>query len=135
MLTKRIFTNIETTKNLMHPISGFRRKSDDVHDHRRYKGSELISSKGKYKPNSTKWEVKSGCHFGCMEYSKGIQVVTSKTDNSTNIQLCEPHIMVINTIIFCKDYNESYDFYHVSSRVTNCNQLQILLISFVTSIS
>lgn len=78
----------------MHPSNGFRRKSD-VYDHRSYKGSELISSNGKYKSNATKWEVKSGCHFGCMEYSKGIQVVASKIDNSTNIQLCEPNVMVI----------------------------------------
>lgn len=89
------FLTIETTKKLMHPSTGFRRKAD-VYDHRAYKGSELISSgNGKYKYNVSKWEVKSGCHFGCMEYSKGIQVVASKTDNSTNIQLCEPNVMVI----------------------------------------
>lgn len=40
------------------------------------------------------WEVKSGCHFSCMEQSSGIQVVTSVKDRSMNIQLCQAQIDV-----------------------------------------
>lgn len=40
------------------------------------------------------WTVKSGCHFSCMDQAKGIQIISSTIDNTNNIQLCSPQIMV-----------------------------------------
>lgn len=41
------------------------------------------------------WRVRSGCHFGCMALSKGIQIVESDApDRKSNIQLCEPETIV-----------------------------------------
>lgn len=40
------------------------------------------------------WIVKSGCHFSCMRYSLGIQIVMSSLDRSTNIQLCTSQTVV-----------------------------------------
>lgn len=40
------------------------------------------------------WTVKSGCHFSCMEQSAGVQVISSKLNSATNIQLCSPDILV-----------------------------------------
>ncbi|XP_038120942.1 A disintegrin and metalloproteinase with thrombospondin motifs adt-1, partial [Culex quinquefasciatus] len=50
------------------------------------------------------WEVKSGCHFNCMEKSKGIQIVASKMDIRTSIQLCTP-----NTIA-CDKMQSTYEY-------------------------
>lgn len=47
-----------------------------------------------------KWTVRSGCHFGCIELSKGIQIVESYApDRRSNIQLCETEPIVC-TILF-----------------------------------
>lgn len=54
-----------------------------------------------------KWIVKSGCHFSCMRYSLGIQIVTSSIDRSTNIQLCESQT-VVRMIITLND-RENFD--------------------------
>ena len=43
-----------------------------------------------------KWEIKSGCHFSCMDKSTGIQIVTSDSASKTNIQLCHPDSIVRN---------------------------------------
>lgn len=40
------------------------------------------------------WDVKSGCHFSCIENSMGIQIISSKFDHSTNIQLCHAEFIV-----------------------------------------
>lgn len=40
------------------------------------------------------WEAKSGCHFSCIGKAKGIQIVASKIDIRTNIQLCTPNSIV-----------------------------------------
>jgi len=56
------------------------------------------------------WIVKSGCHFSCIEASKGIQIVNSRLDGSTNIQLCSPEkIVCISKII--KMYIKYVGFY------------------------
>lgn len=73
--------------------NGFRHKSD-ISDHWRYKGYAHSQDATNLKPLPNRWKVRSGCHFGCMEYSKGIQIVGSSIDNSTNIQLCEPEVIV-----------------------------------------
>lgn len=46
------------------------------------------------KSKSQEWAVKSGCHISCMADSKGIQIVKSNIDDSTNIQLCEADTFV-----------------------------------------
>lgn len=51
-------------------------------------------------PYNNKWIVKSGCHFSCMRYSLGIQIVMSSIDRSTNIQLCESQTVVREIIFF-----------------------------------
>lgn len=55
------------------------------------------------------WTVKSGCHFSCMEQSAGVQVISSKLNSATNIQLCSPDILVI-FYLFIK-----YLFYKLSN--------------------
>uniref|UniRef100_A0A182JFI6 Uncharacterized protein n=1 Tax=Anopheles atroparvus TaxID=41427 RepID=A0A182JFI6_ANOAO len=50
------------------------------------------------------WEVKSGCHFSCMELGKGVQIVSSSAGTNTNIQLC-----TANTIA-CDKVMSTYDF-------------------------
>lgn len=41
-----------------------------------------------------KWDIKSGCHFSCMEHAKGLQLVESPIEHDTNIQLCSPDLLV-----------------------------------------
>lgn len=55
------------------------------------KHSRIVPSE---RPMQSEWIVKSGCHFSCMEQSKGIQIVSSKIDHSTNIQLCQAETIV-----------------------------------------
>lgn len=43
------------------------------------------------------WIVKSGCHFSCIENSMGIQIIASKSDHTTNIQLCSAEFIVSKT--------------------------------------
>lgn len=40
------------------------------------------------------WIVKSGCHFSCVNQSMGIQIISSKVDQTTNIQLCNAELFV-----------------------------------------
>lgn len=40
------------------------------------------------------WIVKSGCHFSCINQSMGIQIISSKMDRTTNIQLCNAEFIV-----------------------------------------
>lgn len=40
------------------------------------------------------WAVKSGCHFSCINQSMGIQIISSKLDRTTNIQLCNAEFIV-----------------------------------------
>lgn len=51
--------------------------------------------------STDEWIVKSGCHFSCLENSMGIQIISSKSDHSTNIQLCNAEFIVniLNTHI------------------------------------
>lgn len=42
----------------------------------------------------TEWIVKSGCHFSCINQSMGIQIIASKLDRTTNIQLCNAEFIV-----------------------------------------
>lgn len=44
--------------------------------------------------SSNDWIVKSGCHFSCIENSMGIQIISSKSDHTTNIQLCNAEFIV-----------------------------------------
>ncbi|XP_058833011.1 A disintegrin and metalloproteinase with thrombospondin motifs adt-2 isoform X2 [Topomyia yanbarensis] len=63
---------------------------------------------------SNNWEAKSGCHFSCMEKAKGIQIVASKTDIRTNIQLCAPNTIACDKVLttyefatsLCKRYQQ-----------------------------
>lgn len=45
-------------------------------------------------PINNEWNVKSGCHFSCIEQSMGIQIISSNLDQSTNIQLCHAEFVV-----------------------------------------
>lgn len=45
----------------------------------------------------SKWNIKSGCHFSCMEQAKGLQLVES-TDQTSNIQLCSPDVLVSSRV-------------------------------------
>ncbi|XP_055536789.1 A disintegrin and metalloproteinase with thrombospondin motifs adt-1 [Wyeomyia smithii] len=47
---------------------------------------------------ANKWEVKSGCHFSCIGKAKGIQIVASKIDIRTNIQLCTPNAIACDKV-------------------------------------
>lgn len=62
----------------------------------------LISSASNNVKSSVEsiWTVKSGCHFSCMEQSAGVQVISSKLNSATNIQLCSPDILVIFFYLF-----------------------------------
>lgn len=57
------------------------------------------------------WIVKSGCHFSCINQSMGIQIISSKIDKSTNIQLCNAELFVSFTqiliILFASDLSET----------------------------
>lgn len=55
---------------------------------------DRIDSKPTTFSSSNEWTVKSGCHFNCINQSMGIQIVSSKYDQSTNIQLCHAEIFV-----------------------------------------
>lgn len=56
----------------------------------------LISSASNNVKSSVEsiWTVKSGCHFSCMEQSTGVQIISSRLNSATNIQLCSPDILV-----------------------------------------
>lgn len=51
-------------------------------------------------PINNEWNVKSGCHFSCIEQSMGIQIISSKLDQSTNIQLCHAEFVVSYLCLF-----------------------------------
>ena len=75
----------------------------------------------------TKWSVKSGCHFGCMEYAKGIQVLTSTTDSSTNIQLCDPEIIACDKLQTTTEYAQRLCYkYQLKVRGLSGHGMQIL---------
>lgn len=76
------------------------RRRYDLHSYHQPEASKLYSPpspvrKLKYETQlANQWQRQSSCHFGCMEHSKGIQIVRSQTDGSKNIQLCDPEVIV-----------------------------------------
>ncbi|XP_058461510.1 A disintegrin and metalloproteinase with thrombospondin motifs 18 isoform X2 [Malaya genurostris] len=66
------------------------------------------------RPRNNKWEARSGCHFSCMEKAQGIQIVSSKTNIRTNIQLCSPNTIACDKVLttyefatrLCKRYQQ-----------------------------
>ncbi|XP_029735370.2 A disintegrin and metalloproteinase with thrombospondin motifs adt-1 [Aedes albopictus] len=50
------------------------------------------------------WDIKSGCHFSCMEKSKGIQIVASRMDIRTSIQLCTPNTIACDKVLTTYEY-------------------------------
>lgn len=61
----------------------------------RNKNLEHHPSNNYYRDHTDQWITKSGCHFSCIDMSKGIQLVSSRRDYSSNIQLCSPEAVVI----------------------------------------
>lgn len=55
---------------------------------------EKYDNLSQLRSRKNQWDVKSGCHFSCMEKAKGIQIVASKMDIRTSIQLCTPNTIV-----------------------------------------
>lgn len=47
------------------------------------KAEKLVSS------GPVKWEVKSGCHYSCLDSAKGVQVLVA-SNSASNIKLCQP---------------------------------------------
>lgn len=62
----------------------------------RNKNLEHQPSNNFYGGHTDLWITKSGCHFSCIDMSKGIQLVSSRRDYSSNIQLCSPEAVVIH---------------------------------------
>lgn len=81
------------------PRVGFQKPAPIYHNIWRMRNYDkpLISSASNNVKSSVEsiWTVKSGCHFSCMEQSAGVQVISSKLNSATNIQLCSPDILVI----------------------------------------
>lgn len=57
------------------------------------------------------WDVKSGCHFSCIENSMGIQIISSKADHSTNIQLCNAEFIVMPLLFILTQSSLDYNHY------------------------
>lgn len=72
-------------------VSNFRNENKERRDGFPIKRMDVSSRAPAY---NREWIVKSGCHFSCMRYSLGIQIVMSSADRSTNIQLCESQTVV-----------------------------------------
>lgn len=56
------------------------------------------------------WDIKSGCHFSCMEKSKGIQIVASRMDIRTSIQLCTPNTIVCSFCCISNNLNTIWKY-------------------------
>lgn len=50
-----------------------------------------------------KWEVKSGCHYSCLDSARGVQVLVA-SNSASNIQLCQPDSM------FCEKIKTTTEF-------------------------
>ncbi|XP_055632048.1 A disintegrin and metalloproteinase with thrombospondin motifs adt-1 [Toxorhynchites rutilus septentrionalis] len=50
------------------------------------------------------WDVKSGCHFSCISEAKGIQIVASKINIRTSIQLCAPNTVACDKVLTNYEY-------------------------------
>lgn len=94
--TKCHFIHAESVKRT-HPrpgVSSFRPHQHSYNKHENnfpIKRMDAPQRSSSYRHN---WIVKSGCHFSCMRFSLGIQIVMSSVDRSTNIQLCKTQTVV-----------------------------------------
>lgn len=85
-------------------------------------------------PINNEWNVKSGCHFSCIEQSMGIQIISSNSDRSTNIQLCHAEFVVsfisISHIKNTLGAQKQLFFSHVIKSKQHKNFLQIYAKNF-----
>lgn len=63
------------------------------------RAEKLISA-----PSEIPWEIKSGCHYSCLEAAKGVQVLVASKSSATNIQLCAPDSL------FCEKIRTTTEF-------------------------
>lgn len=114
-------TNNETTfssrqlHDQQHPVRG-NTKADAYHEWRRM---NLVKENAKKLEEHTKretgeWQIKSDCHFSCMDEARGIQIISSKYDQTTSLRLCTPESIRCNklqtTIDFATHLCEKYKF-------------------------
>lgn len=60
------------------------------------KAEKLISAQSNVSP-AKRWEVKSGCHYSCLDSARGVQVLMA-TNSASNIQLCQPDALFCDNI-------------------------------------
>lgn len=72
----------------MHKADSYSRWRMRQYDSDKYHKHSLLRSR------AHQWDIKSGCHFSCISKSKGIQIVASKINIRTSIQLCIPNTIV-----------------------------------------
>ncbi|XP_037036544.1 A disintegrin and metalloproteinase with thrombospondin motifs adt-1 [Bradysia coprophila] len=76
---------------------------------------------------ANEWIVKSGCHFSCMRYSLGIQIVMSSLDRTTNIQLCKSQTVACDKLQTTTEYADKLCYkYQLKVRGLSGNGMQIL---------
>lgn len=76
----RPLNNFQKSKLSRIRASSLRQNRIELHNHSTYSADD--------------WIVKSGCHFSCIQSSMGVQIISSKSDHSTNIQLCHAEFIV-----------------------------------------
>ncbi|XP_049546517.1 A disintegrin and metalloproteinase with thrombospondin motifs adt-1-like isoform X2 [Anopheles darlingi] len=97
--------NVTAESNLFHLVNQYSRRYGATKDYIR------LSDAPRRNHN---WETKSGCHFSCIEQSKGVQTVITQDGEMTNIQLCNMNTIACDLVItvhefaskLCKHYQQ-----------------------------
>lgn len=89
--------NIAAIRSINNNEKRLTQNTDDlyaINNKKTLKTADEADTQNRHKYTVNKWTIKSGCHFSCIDKSKGIQIIVSNIDHSTNIQLCEPDVIV-----------------------------------------
>lgn len=79
---------------------GYSSQAENTFNRWRERSSSELNRLSELQGRKHNWEVKSGCHFSCMERGKGVQIVSSTAGTNTNIQLCTANTIVSVLVTF-----------------------------------
>ncbi|XP_040156246.1 A disintegrin and metalloproteinase with thrombospondin motifs adt-1 [Anopheles arabiensis] len=93
---------------------GYSSQAENTFNRWRERSSSELNRLSELQGRKHNWEVKSGCHFSCMERGKGVQIVSSTAGTNTNIQLCTANTIACDKVLstyefatqLCKRYQQ-----------------------------
>ncbi|XP_062544375.1 A disintegrin and metalloproteinase with thrombospondin motifs adt-1 isoform X2 [Armigeres subalbatus] len=103
-ITRKIENVTHNSERRRIPEANFYKADNYVRWRGRQFEPEKYDKLSQLQARKNQWDIKSGCHFSCMGKSKGIQIVASRMDIRTSIQLCTPNTIACDKVLTTYEY-------------------------------